>query len=107
DEKPSKKGKKAKKSKKKDDDDDDEKPKRKVETGTATNPFREGSSISDAFEKVKKGCSVKDFKKFAKSEGHDFGWYMARFRKEEKRGIKWDFSEDDDDLKITLKKKKK
>lgn len=106
DEKPSKKGKKVKKSKKKDDDDEDDKPKRTVVTGTKDNPFREGSSIATAFDKVKKGMTVKDFKKFAKSEGHDYGWYMARFRKEEKRGVKWSFSEDDDDIKITLKKKK-
>lgn len=105
DEKPSKKDKKKKKAKK-DDDDDDEKPKRKVVTGTKENPFREGSSIATAFDKVRKGISVKDFKAFAKKEGHDFGWYMARFRKEEKRGVKWSFSEDDDDLKLTLKKKK-
>lgn len=95
-----------KKSKKSDDDDDDEKPKRKTTTGTDKNPFREGSSIATAFDKVRAGISVKDFKKFCTKEGHDFGWYMARFRKEEKRGLKWSFSEDDDDLKLTLKKKK-
>jgi hypothetical protein len=105
-----KKGKKAvkedKKPKKKSKDDDDEKPKKTREStvGTKTNPFREGSFVAEAFEMAKEGCTVKAMKKFCEKKEVDYGWTLARFKKEEKRGVEWKFTLDDSDMKIKLKK---